>query len=96
MFSPALGKVIICFQAFQPLYEQIQTDLEEDGVECILLRQGEISIDEITPDENNKKQILVLIDDAQEITANSSNIADIATRGRHRGISLFLIWSVDN
>ena len=92
MFNPPLARLIYLYQAKQPCYEAIESQLTADGVECVFIRDSDIDIDTITNDEQNKRQILLIIDDAQEDTSNSKNIADIATRGRHRSISLFLIW----
>ena len=92
IFNPPLSQLIYLYQAKQPCYEEIERQLTADGVECLFLRDSDIDIDSITNNEQNKRQILLIIDDAQEATSNSKNIADIATRGRHRSISLFLIW----
>ena len=42
--------------------------------------------------EKKDHQTLVIIDDASEETASSDEIAKITTNGRHKNISLWLIW----
>ena len=42
--------------------------------------------------EKKDHQTLVIVDDATEETASSQDIAKITTNGRHKNVSLWLIW----
>lgn len=42
--------------------------------------------------EKRDHQTLIIIDDATEETASSTDIAKITTNGRHKNTSLWLIW----
>ena len=86
MFVEKPKRVLILYQMFQPLYTQTKEALEAAGVEVQLKRGHELTLDEAP--ENT----LIIIDDAFEETAASKDIAKIATAGRHKGISLWLIW----
>ena len=86
MFVEKPKRVLILYQMFQPLYTQAKETLEAAGVEVHLKRGHELSLDEVPEDT------LVIIDDAFEETAASKEVARIATAGRHKGISLWLIW----
>ena len=88
MFTELPKRVIIFYQLFQDLYAKAKTALEAAGVDVLLKRGHEIQLDEM-PDDGNT---LVIIDDAFEETAASKEVSRIATAGRHKGISLWLIW----
>ena len=79
-------RVLILYQMLQNLYTGAKEALERAGVEVQLKRGHEIKLEEVP--ENT----LVIIDDAFEETASSKEVARITTAGRHKGISLWLIW----
>ena len=86
MFVEKPKRVLVLYQMFQNLYTQAKETLEKAGVEVQLKRGHDILLDELPEDT------LVIIDDAFEETAASKEVARIATAGRHKGISLWLIW----
>ena len=79
-------RVIIMYQMYQDLYSAAKTSLEKAGVEVQLKRGHELQLDDLPEDS------LVIVDDAFEETASSKEVARITTAGRHKGISLWLIW----
>ena len=79
-------RVIIMYQMYQELYATTKSKLENAGVDVQLRRGHEVLLDDLPNDS------LVIIDDAFEETAASKEIARIATAGRHKNISLWLIW----
>ena len=86
MFVKLPKHVYIFYQMMQPLYIEAQDALEKAGVEVKLILGHDVLLDELPPDT------LVIIDDAFEETASSKEIARISTTGRHKRISLWLIW----
>ena len=88
MFVELPKRVIIFYQLFQDLYAEAKKTLEAAGVEVQLKRGHEVKMDELPHDGHT----LVIIDDAFEETAASKEVARITTAGRHKGISLWLIW----
>ena len=78
--------VIIMYQMYQELYAAAKERLEKAGVEVQLKRGHDVQLDDLPADS------LVIIDDAFEETAASKEVARITTAGRHKGISLWLIW----
>ena len=88
MFVEKPKRVIIFYQMLQDLYTKAKHELEKAGVEVQLKRGHEVQLDDL-PDDG---QTLVIIDDAFEETAASKEVTRITTAGRHKGISLWLIW----
>ena len=86
MFDQLPKRVIIFYQMPQNLYLKAKESLEKAGVEVALKLGHDVKLDELPDDA------LVIVDDAFEETAASKEIARITTTGRHRGISLWLIW----
>ena len=86
MFVEQPKRVLILYQMFQPLYNHAKEKLESAGVDVQLKRGHEIQLDQVPADT------LVIIDDAFEETAASKEVARIATAGRHKSVSLWLIW----
>ena len=79
-------RVIIMYQMYQELYATTKSKLENAGVDVQLRRGHEVLLDDLPNDS------LVIIDDAFEETAASKEVSRITTAGRHKGISLWLIW----
>ena len=88
-FHPLPKTILFLYDQYQPEYEKIKHLVEKRGVEMILRQGFKIALEDI---ENKGHQTLLIIDDATEETASSQEIAKIATNGRHKNVSLWLIW----
>ena len=88
-FTPVPRYVLFLFDQFQEEYEAIKSHLQKQGIEMQLRQGANITLDEI---EKREHHSLIIIDDATEETASSSDIAKITTNGRHKNVSLWLIW----
>ena len=89
LFHPRPSRVLFHYDQFQKDYLQAKADLAKSGVELLLFKGCQnISLDDI----EEKGQTILLIDDFSEETASSKEIARIATNGRHKNISLWLVW----
>ena len=85
VFQPNFDRIIFFYQHFQPLYEQMQKEVE--NLEFV---QG-VNFDFIDSLENNGTKYLLIFDDScQEICA-SRDFEKIAVAGRHRGLSTIYI-----
>ena len=90
LFCPMPKTILFYYDQFQQAYVDLKNTLEkEHGVSMQLHRGYQINLDELP---HNDHQTLLIIDDASEETAASKEIARIATNGRHKNISLWLIW----
>ena len=88
-FHPSVKTILFLYDQYQPEYEQVKVALARQGVKMILREGSSITLDEL---ERKETQTLLIIDDATEETASSTEIAKIATNGRHKNVSLWLIW----
>lgn len=89
LFNPAPKTILFYYDQFQPHYLTTKQNLERVGIAMHLRRGSKVCLDELPHQEH---QTILLIDDASEETASSTEIARIATNGRHKNISLWLIW----
>lgn len=87
--EPVPKLVLFYYDQYQEVYAQLESSLRQRGVN-LQLRQG--SDVKICDFEKKTHQTLVIIDDATEETASSSHIAKMCTNGRHKNLSLWLIW----
>lgn len=87
---PIPRTILLYYDQHQGAYEELKNRLKTVGID-VILRQGfdSLSLEEL---EKSEHQTLLVIDDASEQTASSSAIARIATNGRHKNLSLWLIW----
>lgn len=87
---PVPRTILLCYDQHQVEYETIKRELSQYGVD-VMLREGceNLSLEGL---EKKDHQTLLIIDDASEATASSDAIAKIATNGRHKNISMWLIW----
>ena len=90
MFIEPPKRVFVLYQVLQPLYLAAKEKLEAAGIEVKLKRGHTLELDAFPSEPDG--HTLVIIDDAFEETASSKEISRIATNGRHKGISLWLIW----
>ena len=84
-FQPNFDKIYFFYQHSQPLYDVMQKEIE--NLEFV---QG-VNIEFIDSLKNNGAKYLLIFDDSCEEIRNSKAFVDIATAGRHRGLSTIYI-----
>ena len=84
-FQPKFNKICFFYQHSQPLYDVVQKEIE--NLEFV---QG-VNFKFIHSLKNNGTKYLLIIDDSCEDICNSKAFVDIATAGRHRGLSTVYI-----
>ena len=89
-FSPVPRTVLLFYDQWQPEYQMLKEQLQLRGIQMKTSQGGgSLTLDDL---DHQAHQTLVIIDDASEATASSSSIAKIVTNGRHKNLSLWLIW----
>ena len=86
---PMPKTIIFYYDQYQDSYLRLQQFLASKDIEMELRQGCKLSLDEI---EKRDHQTLIIIDDATEETASSPDIAKITTNGRHKNVSLWLLW----
>ena len=89
-FHPLPKTVLFYYDQWQDEYLQLRQDLQRYGIQMKSLQGG--SSLTMTDLDKSDGQTLVVIDDASEETAASMDIAKLTTNGRHKNVSLWLIW----
>ena len=90
LFNPKPQRILFHYDQFQDSYLQAKASLASQGIELLLYKGcSEINLDSV---EKLPGQTILLIDDFSEETSSSSEIARIAINGRHKNLSLWLIW----
>ena len=84
-FQPKFDKIYFFYQHTQPLYDAMQK--ENDNLEFV---QG-VHFEFINSLQNNGSKYLLIFDDSCAEICNSEEFVDIATAGRHRGLSTIYI-----
>ena len=84
-FLPKIDMIYFFYQHSQPLYDVIQKEIE--NLEFV---QG-VNFEFIDSLKNNGTKQLLIFDDSCEEICNSKAFVDIATAGRHRGLSTIYI-----
>ena len=84
-FQPKFDKIYFFYQHSQPLYDVMQKEVE--NLEYV---QG-VNFEFIDSLKNNGTKYLLIFDDSCEENCNSKAFVDIATAGRHRGLSTIYI-----
>ena len=79
--QPRFDKIYFFYQHFQPFYNVMQKEI--GNLEFV---QG-VNFDFIVSLKNNGTKYLLIFDDSCEKICNSKAFVDIATAGRHRGLS---------
>lgn len=87
--NPIPREILFLYDQYQDEYEELKMELTVKGVEMTLRQGSSLCLSEL---EKKTHQTLIIIDDATEDTASSSDIAKITTNGRHLNASLWLIW----
>ena len=85
IFQPKFDKVCLFYQHSQQLYDVMQKKIER--LEFV---QG-VNFEFIDSLKNNGTKFLLSFDDSCVEICNSKALVDIATAGRHRGLSIFYI-----
>ena len=80
-FQPKFDKIYFFYQHSQPLYDVMQNEME--NLEFV---QG-VNFDFIDSLKNNGTKYFLIFGDSCEEICNSKAFVDIATTGRHRGLS---------
>ena len=91
LFEPKPQRILFYYDQFQESYLSAKASLAADhGIELLLYKGlTSLSLDSI---EKLPGQTILLIDDFSEETSGSTEIARIATNGRHLNLSLWLVW----
>ena len=89
ILCPIPKTILFYYDQYQETYEGIKQMLAKKGVEMTLIEGSSVTLKDL---EKKDHQTLVIIDDATEQTASSNDIAKITTNGRHKNVSLWLIW----
>jgi hypothetical protein len=89
LFNPPPKTILFYYDQFQPQYLELKKRLAGLGTDMQLHRGHDVNLDDLP---HNDHQTILLIDDASEGSAASKEVARIATNGRHKNISLWLIW----
>ena len=84
-FQPKFDKVYVFYQHSQPLY-----DVMQKGIENLEFVQG-VNFEFIDSLKNNGTKYFLIFDDSWEEICNSKDFVDVATAGRHRGLSTIYI-----
>ena len=84
-FQPKFDKIYFFYQHSQPLYDVMQKEIE--NLEFV---QG-VNFEFIDSLKYNGTKYLLIFDDSFEEICNSKAFVDIATAGRHRGLSTIYI-----
>ena len=80
-FQPKIDKIYFFYQQSQPPYDVMQKEIENlDFVQGINFEFTDSS-------KNNGRKFLLIFDDSCEDICNSKTFVDIATAGRHPGLS---------
>ena len=90
LFNPKPARIIFHYDQFQDQYINAKNLLAKEGIEFLLYKG--------MPDKKlgdydvSDGQTILLVDDFSEETSSSGSLAHIATNGRHKNISLWLVW----
>ena len=84
-FQPKFDKIYFFYQHSQPLYDVIQTEIENPE-----FVKG-VNFDFIDSIKNNGTKYLLIFDDSGEKICNSKAFVDVSTAGRHRALSTIYI-----
>ena len=90
LFNPPPKQVFFYYDHFQEAYSEAKAALACNGIKLHLIKGfPDINLESFP---QSADQTIILIDDFSEETSSSSNIARVATQGRHKNISIWLIW----
>lgn len=90
LLHPKPKRIIFHYDQFQKSYLDAKEKLAKEGIELLLYKGvAGLSLESFS---SNQDQTILLIDDFSEETSSSNEIAKIATNGRHKNLSLWLVW----
>ena len=84
-FQPKFDKIYFFYQHSQPLYDVMQKEIENLEFVC------GVNFEFIDSLKNHGTKYLLIFDDSCEEICNSKAFVDIATAGKHRGLSTIYI-----
>ena len=90
-FNPPPKRIIFWYDQYQEIYLTLKRKLAESNVEMLLFKgfNKNFTLENYEKTDGNT---LLLIDDFSEETSRSTEIARFSTNGRHKGLSLMLIF----
>ncbi len=89
MYNPKPAKVIYMYKEFQNALLEVQAEMSKKGVKFECVQAVDMCLEDLAGmTKDVEGQTLVVYDDCTEQTSSSSNIADIAMRGRHKYTSI--------
>ena len=90
LFNPTPVRILFYYDQYQDSYLEAKNMLKIHNIELLLFNGcAGIELDKI---DKLTGQTILLIDDFSEETSSSKEIARIATNGRHKNLSLWLVW----
>jgi hypothetical protein len=90
LFSPKPSRILFHYDQYQDSYLDAKSALAKENIELLLFKGcSGIDLDSI---DTMPGQTILLVDDFSEETSASRDIARIATNGRHKNVSLWLVW----
>lgn len=90
LFNPKPTRILFHYDQYQDVYLDTKNMLKKQNIDLLLYKGcAGIDLDEI---DKTPGQTILLIDDFSEETSSSKDIARIATNGRHKNVSLWLVW----
>ena len=90
LFVPKPRRILFFYEQWQEAYEMVKKELTDQGIDVQFF--DEFSADSIASIDKSDGQTILVVDDYSEETSASKEVAKIATNGRHKNISLWLIW----
>ena len=90
VFTPPPKRVLFYYDLYQDVYGEVKEALQKQGIDMLLFKGiSSVNLDNI---DSVHGETILLIDDFSESTSSSSEIARLCTNGRHKNISVWLIW----
>ena len=90
LFNPKPTRILFHYDQYQDSYMDAKNKLKKLNIELLLYKGcSGIELDAI---DKKPGQTILFIDDFSEETSSSKEISRIATNGRHKNISLWLVW----
>lgn len=90
IFHPRPSKVHLFYDMFQDNYLNVKHTLEEQGIEMTLTKGCEgVTVDSF---DKTDGETIVIFDDFTEFTASSAEITRLICTGRHKHLSVLLVW----
>jgi hypothetical protein len=92
IFNPVPKLILLYYAEEQDEYEEAMRQIQAKGIAMELHQGCDLDLAELANYVPKDGQTLVIVDDATEATSKSTKIANIFMNGRHKKISLWLMW----